>query len=195
MSEEAPLEVTPVAVEAPVVAAEPEKLGWKTELPESIRGHEAFSAYKTKTDLWQGHIDAMTARKDLEAKLENVIPKLPENATDEQKAAFRTAIGVPDTPDAYELDIPEGVPVDEDFMGAFKQWAHKAGLPKDAVKGLSSDYNAYVAQRMAEADKAREAGMDTIKKEWGTDFDKNVEITRRGEAKLGLSKDWLGIPR
>src|SRR5690606_33274637 len=58
--------------------------------------------------------------------------KLPgANATEEDIAAWRAATGVPESPDAYDIKVPEKLPEGIDFkpetLTAFREFAHKAG--------------------------------------------------------------------
>lgn len=167
-----------------------EKLGWRTELPESLRGHEAFKNYQTKNDLWNGHLELAGKLKDLEGKLTDTIPKLKENATDEERAAFRAALGVPDKPDDYEIDLVEGM--DNTLAPWFKDMAHKLGMPKEMAKGLSAAWNGMITQ-MITADKeaaikAHDEALAGLKKTWGPDAEKNAESIR------GAYKFFAGNP-
>ena len=118
--------------------SDPQKLGWRTELPEPMRGHEAFAGYKTKAELYQGHVQLATEKKDLETKIAtNYIPKLAENATVEQKAEYYKAIGRPDSPDAYDLPKTDGVEQNADLVKAAKTWFHEAGLSQQQAAFLS----------------------------------------------------------
>lgn len=157
-------------------------LGWKTELPEAMRGHEAFANYQTKNDLWNGHIELTGKIKDLEGRAANSIPKLGENATDEEKAAYRAAIGVPEKADDYEIELAEGM--DNTLAPWFKGVAHQLGIPKEIAKGLSAAWNGMIAQ-MAKADKdaaikAHDEALTELKRLWGPDAEKNAETVKQG---------------
>lgn len=157
-------------------------LGWRAELPDPLKGHEAFTAYKTKNDLWNGHIDAVTKLKETEGKLANSIPKLAENATDEEKAAYRAAIGVPEKADDYEIELAEGM--DNSLAPWFKNVAHQLDMPKGMAKGLSAAWNTMITQ-MAQADKdaaikAHDEALTELKKLWGPDADAKAEVVKQG---------------
>jgi len=110
-----------------------------------------------------------------------------KDATPEDWAAFYSKIGRPDTPDGYELAVPEG----DD--GAFaKQMApvlHKHGLSAEQAKGLAADWNAMVAANVASmdaADSAHAAAMNSkntteaaaLKNEWGQAHDANMHFAK-----------------
>lgn len=163
-----------------VSQAATEKLGWKTELPESLRGHEAFVNYQTKNDLWNGHIEMAGKLKDLEGKLADTIPKLPENATDEQKAAYRAAIGIPEKADDYEVDLIEGM--DNSLAPLFKQAAFELGMPASMAKGLSAWWNktllAFVSAQDEAKAKAHNEAVEKLNNEWGENANANAEAIK-----------------
>lgn len=199
-------EVTPVADGEPVVPVTPETqtLGWKTELPESIRGNEVFAPYKTKNDLWNGHIEAVNKAKDLESKLSNAIPKLAENATPEELSAFNKAIGVPDKPEDYQFTkpkLPDGLPYDESIETWFRNTAHELGMPSAVAGGLFEKWNGLMVEVYNKQTADKKAYVDSlmadVKKEWGNEYDTKAEIAKRGQEKLASVatdpkfKEWL----
>jgi len=70
------------------------------------------------------------------------IPK--EDATPEEREAFLNKLGRPEKPDGYQLtppkDMPEGLPYDGEFAGAFKAKAHELGLTAAQAAGLHDMY-------------------------------------------------------
>lgn len=110
-----------------------------------------------------------------------------KDATPEEWSAFYAQIGRPETPEGYELPLPEG----DD--GAFaKQMApilHKHGVTAEQAKGLAADWNAMVAAQVAEmdaADAAHAAAMNAkntaeaaeLKNEWGQAHDANMHFAK-----------------
>ncbi len=110
-----------------------------------------------------------------------------KDATPEQWAEFYGKIGRPETPEAYELPLPEG----DD--GAFaKQMApvlHKHGVTADQAKGLATEWNAMVAQQNADqaaADQAAITALDVqnkaeaaaLQNEWGQQHDANMHFAK-----------------
>jgi hypothetical protein len=151
-----------------------------TQIPENIRGHEAFAGYKAMSDLWQGHIDLSTKTKDLESKLADSIPKLGENATDEQKAAYRAAMGIPEKADDYNIPLIEGM--DNSLAPWFKEKAFARGIPKDIAEGLAADYNELLTKTLQELDEQRlknhNEAIDKLKNEWGDNANANAETIK-----------------
>ena len=110
-----------------------------------------------------------------------------KDATPQDWSAFYAQIGRPETPEGYELPLPEG----DD--GAFaKQMApvlHKHGVSAEQAKGLAADWNAMVAAQVAEMDKAdADAAIATnaknvaeaaaLKNEWGQAHDANMHFAK-----------------
>jgi hypothetical protein len=204
MSDEQATQVTDVADGGVVTETQTatETLGFKTEIPASLRGHEAFAPLKTKDDLWNGFIEAVTAKKDLEGKLAGAIPKLSENATADEKAAYLKAIGVPESPDGYEFErpaMPEGVPYNEALEKWFRDTAHKAGISAEQAKTLYGSYNQFGAEFLKSLEVQRQdtltKGMNALKETWGNHYDDNVAVVKRVQEKIGAAsgpmKDWL----
>lgn len=120
--------------------------GWKNLLPENIRGERCLDNIKLFPALAQSYVHAQKAIGANKVVLPGA------NATEEEKAAFFTAIGRPETAEKYEFkgQLPEGVVLDEAKAKAFKEYAFKNGFTQEA-------YNAAVAfdmERVAAENKA-----------------------------------------
>lgn len=165
------------------------KLGWRTELPESLRGHEAFQNYQTKNDLWNGHIELAGKLKDAEGKLVNTIPKLTADATDEQKAAYYRAIGVPEKAEDYDVELAEGQ--DATLAEWFKGTAFALGMPKDMAKALSVEWNKAIEKiaqaGITQAQKAHDEALEKVKQEWGDDAEVRAETIKQGYKFFGAN--------
>lgn len=140
--------------------------------------------------------DAIKAVADLR-KRESTSIRIPgENATDEERAAYRKAIGVPEKPEQYAFVMPEGREandVDKAFQNHFAQVFHKFDIPAHAAKGLNDEWNKFIdeaAKVQAEADKSfAKATMDALKQEWGDDFERNNTLATRAAQEI-LGKDF-----
>ena len=110
----------------------------------------------------------------------------------------------PDSPDGYEIPVPDGE--SPDFAKAVAPLFHKAGLSSDQARALAEGWNEMqAAERAADAEReaaeAREAAalaerqQADLKREWGEKFDANVELSRRairsGMAAAGLKDDGM----
>lgn len=138
-------------------------------LPEELKGNELLSGYKTPAELANAFIEKHTAHTELTGKY-----------------------AAPESPDAYKLEIENA-----EESKAFREMAHRLGMPQDMAQGLAEEMNR-VNTEMNEAQEkilseAREAAVASLKKDWGDSFDANVEGAKKIVRTLGdenLSK-WL----
>jgi hypothetical protein len=178
-----------------------QSLGWRAALPDEYKEHEFVKTFDKPGDFVKTAIEIKTERDGLNDKLGKAIFKPDENATDEQKAAYKLAMGIPDTPDAYELDkpnLPEGFEYNTDMEKWYRETAHKLGLPKDTAKALFGEYNGMVQAigkaQIEQAEKVRSEGMEKLKTEWKNEYDGNVAIVKRVQEKIGIdaeTKQWI----
>lgn len=114
------------------------------------------------------------------------------------------AYQAPDTPDAYELPVPDGE--SPEFAAAIKPLFHKAGLSPNQAKALAEGWNEMQAtERTADAERAQAAEREAaalsarqqaeLKREWGDAYDANAELAKRairsGMAAAGLKDDGM----
>lgn len=131
---------------------------FKATIPEGFS--EKFKG-KSEEDIVKSHIELETMANK---KLEGMVKIPGDDASDEDKAAFKTALGVPDNVEAYDLTIPEGVT--EADAAVFKGMgetvaaaALEAGVPPSMIKPVYDKAVATLAQQNKEAE---EAGMKII---------------------------------
>jgi len=115
--------------------------------------------------------------------------KMPgKDASPEEWAAFYNQIGRPETPDAYELPVPEGD--DGTFAKQMAPLLHKHGLSAEQAKGLATDWNAFVAsqqqaaaaaetQRLQAAHAQNTAEAEALRNEWGQQHDANMHFAKQ----------------
>lgn len=111
-----------------------------------------------------------------------------KDATPEEWSAFYNQLGRPETPDAYELPVPEGDP--GEFVKDVAPMLHKAGLTSEQAKTLAGEWNAYMAAQNEAAAKAQAdqvaaaaarnlAESQALQNEWGANHEANMELARR----------------
>lgn len=100
-------------------------------------------------------------------------------------------LGRPETPDGYGLALGEGE--DDSYLKHILPSLHQAGVPKAQAAKLFEAHNAYLKQfqeqQEAKEVEASNAQFAALQKEWGGDFEKNCEITRRAAKIAGLSDE------
>jgi len=139
-------------------------------LPETIRGNEVISKFADAGQMAQAHLDMLQR-----------IPVIPE------------------TPDAYKITVPEDMPINEERMTAFKQFAHSAGLTQDHVDKIiqyetTNQQEISEKRAVAKADRetrraqATEASINELKSEWGINYNLNIETAKTAVKKFGDEK-------
>lgn len=178
---DAPAAATPAAAPAD---------DWRATLPDDLKALPAAQKYATPADLLKGYVEAekLIGRKGV------AVPG--ENATAEEVAAYRTALGVPETPDAYGLKAPEGIPPEvwsDDSAKAFASEAHKLGLTPQQAQGLAGWWAGAMAQQVAsmglEAD--GRPFEDVLREEWGGQFEAKMDLAKRAVREFGADEQTL----
>jgi hypothetical protein len=176
-----------------------ESLGWRAGLPGDLQKNEDFAKFKTVGDFAKHHLEVAAKVPELEKKLGDYVPKLPDNATDEDKNLYYEALGRPKQPSEYEFDGEDkNAP---EWTNFWKQQFHALGLTKAQTKQLSTVWNAQ-QQKMVDAHNASvKAEMTTaeqkLRTEMGDKFDTNVELAKRMTVKhLGseFDKTFVNLP-
>jgi hypothetical protein len=178
---------TPPATETPPVA------DWKTGLdPEFVKALPDTYAKKYEgkptQEIIKSHIEL---EKMMGKKTEGMI-KLPgKDATPEDIAAYRTAIGVPESADKYELAIPDGEDKAgfEAIAGIVKTAALEAGAPNSVLAPIWSKVldglKAQNADLEAKGLALMKADEEALKTEFGAKYD---EFVKSGDDALGKFK-------
>lgn len=109
----------------------------------------------------------------LESKMGTAINIPGETATDEEKAAFLRKLGVPESPDKYEIKYPDHdiIKVNEAADKEWRAMAHKVGLTPRQMQELSEWEFQRIASALDDGNKAYEAAVESLKTEWGTSYD------------------------
>ncbi|HET6890531.1 MAG TPA: hypothetical protein VFH31_05465 [Pyrinomonadaceae bacterium] len=122
------------------------------------------------------------------------ILKLPKEDDVEGWGKVYDRLGRPQTPDGYQLPVPDGVP--QDFAKAASAKFHELGLPAKQAQELTkwwNEQNASMAENMAmQREQQAEADMGELKREWGQKFDAEVETGRRAVRQFGIDPETLG---
>lgn len=152
---------------------------WRSSLPEDLRASPSLQKFKNAGDLAKSYTE-----------LEKMpVIRLPKaDAKPEEYDALYAKLGRPESADKYEFKRPavaEGLKYDEELETAFKGMAFKSGLQPRQAQALLDSYNALQSERATKSSTEMAAGLETIKKEWGADYDKNVKFASQAVTEFG----------
>lgn len=161
---------------SPAVAAPAAPDNWR----EMLAGGDAnelkrLERFKTPADWHKSY-------RELEKKLSSgqKDTPLPKDATPEQVAAWRKERGIPEKPEDYKIELPNGVVLgeaDKPVVDSFTSFVHEQNWPTEYVNaGVAWYYQHQDAMRQAQegADLADRNGLfETMQKEWDADFGAN----------------------
>lgn len=115
------------------------------------------------------------------------------DADDETMSAFYDRLGRPESPDQYGFEAPENA--DADLMNWFGETAHKHGLSQKQAQAIFGEWNEMSTSRMEQFESMKleqaEADIGALKKEWGADYDKNINSGRIAAQNLGYDEQAL----
>lgn len=120
--------------------------------------------------------------------------KIPtDKSSPEEVAAYRKAMGVPDTIEAYDFKpdgLPDSIPWSPELAKPYAEVAHKHNIPPAAMKELAQ---LQVAQQEAtqkmvfeEHQAKMEKGISEMRQEYGADYDKVISRVKAVAAMGGL---------
>lgn len=159
-----------------------------------------------ETKQWKGAGDVIDSYNNLEklvgadkAGRTVVLPKDEKDA--EGIKAFHAKIGVPESPDKYELPKPEGD--NGEFSKIAAGWFHANGVPKAAAQGIAKAWNDHIGKIVKDQETAAlaasEQQLTELKGTWGAEFEKNSEFAKRflnasgwDKAKVNLYEQTFG---
>lgn len=154
---------------------------WPEDWRDKLSGDD--NKVRKRLDRFKSPADIFKSFQALEQKLSNgdVKATLPDDATDDQIAAYRKENGIPETADGYLENLPDGLVVgeaDKELFGAFTERMHgKNADPAIVGEALAwyNDLQAQTAAEQSEADKAFEREtMQAKMSEWGGEYQANI---------------------
>jgi hypothetical protein len=165
---------------------------WLNDLPEDLRADPTLTQLKGST--WQ-EVGPTLAKSLVDNKrfvgAEKVL-KPQKNWTEKEWSEFYAAAGRPEAPDKYsspEVQLEEGVTIDDTKMAQAREHFHKLGLSDTQAKGILEYYLGITNEQVKGSRTASAAALaeteTALKKEWGRNYDMNVQLARAAIAKFG----------
>jgi hypothetical protein len=164
-----------------------ESLGWRAGLPDELKQNAEFVPFKTVGDFAKSYLETKTKAADVERKLGDYVPKLPDNATDEERGLYYDALGRPKTASEYEFEGEDkNAP---EWTNLWKGNFYSLGLTKDQAKKLSGSFNTQI-QAMVKAhndglQNEMKVAEQKLRSEEGDKYDSSVELAKRMWTKYG----------
>jgi hypothetical protein len=138
--------------------------------------------------------------EQLLGKKANSVPVPNEKSTPEEVSAYRKAIGVPDSPEGYQLkpeQLPEGVSWDENVAKRAAELAHKHNIPASAMSELMKfDMERAALMNQAAAsmiESQLESGRAELQKVYGDKMPEKIELARRAAVTAGVDPSSQGF--
>lgn len=123
---------------------------------------------------------------------ENALLIPGETATEEERKAFesrlRKHLGVPDAPEGYQLEVPEGIDPKDPVLQAFVSEAHAQGMSPGQVQSVMAKVLGSITEiRQAQELVASETSKAQLQELWRDKFDTNLASAITGME--GVGKD------
>lgn len=163
---------------------------WISALPEEMRGFVQTKAFGTPAD-------AILSYQNLEKLMGGSPDKLIKLADNWDKdpaiqGEIFSKLGKPLKADDYQVEIPT-----ENGSKEMADWAkgvfHEANLTKAQAQVVSAKWNDYMKNQSAtvaaSSEKAVEAEMGALKKEWGAAYDQSVKQAQAAYREFGLTQE------
>ena len=181
-TEDNPVAETSAPAETTVLGStEGDNQDWKSTLSDDLKNDPTLSNFK----------DVESLAKTVVHQQKVLGSRIPIPKTDEEKMEVYNKLGRPETADKYEVSIPTDYKqyMPEEQVNQFKNVAHSIGLNNEQVNALieyqknTIDYE--LKNQPARFDAGRKQSEQTLKEEWGYDYDKNVAKAKRAMAVYG----------
>lgn len=176
----APAAAAPAPVAAPAAPAADTAGKWPTNWREDYSKEDAKKLEKLQRYASpEAALDAMFAAQQRISSGE-LKPVLKKDATPEQKAEWRKAHDVPETPGKYEL---KGVAIDDAEKPMFEELfksGHESDMSNGQMASIAKTWGTIREKAFeAQAQKDRElavTGEDALRAEWGTEYTRNKNL-------------------
>jgi len=151
--------------------------------PEEVKSLLESKKWKSVNDLVKGY-------KELE-KLTGSGKHLtiPEDDNPEAWEKVYDAIGRPESPDKYEIQYDGDVPIDDELVGQFKQYAYKLGLNQKQFNDTVAFQLDVVEAQLKAQEEERAAAAKLLKEKWGeANYENKILQSRKIADELGIYK-------
>ena len=170
----------PVETPAEVASGSGSRSEFLQQLPEEIRDHPSLQSIN---DVGNLGLSFVNAQRLIGA---DKIP-LPKNPTEDDLNNIYTKLGKPEQPSGYEIKA-DGQILTEGDVNTYTDIAHKLGLSKTQANGILDYYRSSIQQTTEamskDSEQQRQQIEQSLKAEWGADFDAKVSQANRAVADI-----------
>jgi hypothetical protein len=167
---------------------------WLDALPDDAKDYkDTLAKYKSVPDMAKALANA-------NALIGKKLGVPNEKSSPEEVAAFRRAMGIPETLEEYKFapdSLPEGMTWSDDMAKPYAEIAHKHGIPPSAMKELVAQHAKTEMFKLeaiqATYEKQRTEAVQTLQKEWGNDFGKNIGLAKQAAKLAGVDANSHGF--
>lgn len=175
------------AAEAAKAKGDPKSWLEGLSLPEDVRDHATIKKYAASPEALARAVIHLEGHLGVPAEQLIRLPK-PDDA--EGNAGLWNRLGRPETPDKFEVKLPEGSDLDKAGMDSFLAHMHKAGPLTGPMAQAAADwYGGYAKQVQDDADKAFKSAMETsetaLKQELGGAYEPTVAAAAEAAGRFG----------
>lgn len=161
-----------------VNGSEGSEKSWRDTLPEDLRNDPGLSTVSDVGALAKMYVNS----QKLIGKDKVVIPD--QHATDDDWNAFYKKVGLPESPDKYDVKGPQNAKwVEAEAIAELKPLAHKLGIMPKQLEGILEWYEGRADKQMGsltEQEKlASKQHVENLKKEFGNAFETKLSYATR----------------
>lgn len=166
---------------------------WRAGLPEDLRAEKSLESFKDVGALAKSYVETK--------KMVGDALKVPAaDAKPEERAAFYTKLGRPETADKYTVKAPTfpeelGLTWDGEAQSQFLASMHEAGLTNAQVQKALDWYGAYMLRagdaQIREAAQERRTATEALRTRWGSAMERNVGLARAAVQKMANGDERL----
>ncbi len=151
---------------------------WTSSLPEELRKEAGLAKFKDISGLAKSYLEA-------EKRISGSVKLPTEKSTPEEVAAFYAKLGRPESADKYAVELSTGENAQTPQIAALLTTAFDAGLTQKQTDAVLKYYDKLVSDYSEQSVKHAEAARETLQKEWGKDFDANMNFANVALHKFG----------
>ncbi len=156
---------------------------WRNDVPEDLKDDPSLKDILDIAGLAKNYVNT----KKMVGDGIRVPEEGDENAQEKLNEIY-TKLGRPAEAKDYEAQMPggeDGPSWDEDSVNAFKDVAHAAGLNNAQTQAVMDFYGGTVETGLKAQQEELSAAVESLKKDWGTNYNRNMAYVMQSIEKLG----------